>query len=435
VKLAVVVQRYGLNISGGAELHARYVVEHLARHAEVEVVTTCAADYVTWKNELPPGRESVNGVLVRRFPVRHERDPITFGRRSERVFENVHSLAEELDWLDAEGPTSPSLVDYLQRHGNSYDFCIFFSCRYYHAYYGARETASRAVLVPTAEREPSIGLSMFGPVFRGVRAIMYNSHEERAMIQTLSGNQSVPGVVVGVGSEVPGHPQPLRFRNKHRIHGPYMLYVGRIDENKGCRELFDFFQSHLLYRDSQLSLVLIGNTLLPIPEHPQIRFLGFLDDTDKFDAIAGAELLVMPSYFESLSMVVLEAWALGTPVLVNGACDVLRGQCLRSNGGLYYENRTEFLQTLHVLVRNRRLNTALGNNGRRYFAEHYAWPVVERKYLDLLERLAGEPPSSRMEPLPGWLERRRQQLPPAREVLDRVPRGPVRVSAVAEKSA
>jgi hypothetical protein len=134
-------------------------------------------------------------------------------------------------------------------------------------------------------------------------------------------------------------------------------------------------------------------------------------------------------------MVVLEAWALGTPVLVNGACDVLRGQCLRSNGGLYYENRTEFLQTLHVLVRNRRLNTALGNNGRRYFAEHYAWPVVERKYLDLLERLAGEPPSSRMEPLPGWLERRRQQLPPAREVLNRVPRGPVRVSAVAEKSA
>ena len=196
---------------------------------------------------------------------------------------------------------------------------------------------SRAILVPTAERDAAIGLSMFQPVFRGVRALMYNSPEERAMIHAVSGNQQVPGVVVGVGSDVPQNPQAGRFRQKYNIRGPFAIYVGRIDQNKGCKELFEFFQRYLKEPTGQLSLVLVGNSLLPIPEHPRIRHLGFLDDADKFDAMAAADLLIMPSYFESLSMVALEAWALGKPVLANGKCDVLKGQCIRSNAGLYYE--------------------------------------------------------------------------------------------------
>jgi len=424
VKLAVVVQRYGPAINGGAELHARYIAEHLARHAEVEVLTTCATDYVTWRNDLPPGTETVNGVSVRRFRVKHERDPLIFGRRSERVFERPHSLGDELDWLDAEGPTSPALVEHLRNHGDTYDFCIFFSYRYYHAYYGARATAARALLVPTAERDPSIGLTMFRPVFRGVRALMYNSHEERAMIHAVADNASVPGVVVGVGSEVPANPQPARFRRAYDVQGPFAVYVGRIDENKGCPELFDYIQAYLRDPLNPLTLVLIGTSLLPIPDHPRIRHLGFVNDEDKFDAIAAADVLIMPSYFESLSMVALEAWALGTPVLANGACDVLRGQCLRSNAGLYYDNAAEFMAGLEAIVENRWLNGVLGRNGRRFYREHYDWPVIERKYLDMLGRLSKEPLPVGMEPLPGWLERRRQNLPPARDVLASLPAGP-----------
>ncbi len=243
MKIAVVVQRYGQAINGGAELHARYIAEHLAKHAEVEVLTTCAADYVTWRNELPPGVETINGVQVRRFRVKRERDPRLFGRRSDRVFEQPHSLGDELDWLDAEGPTSPALVDYIAKHAADYDYCLFFSYRYYHAYHGARAASSRAILVPTAERDTTIGLSIFPPIFRGVRALMYNSPEERAMIQAVSGNHEVPGVVVGVGSDVPGNPQAARFRQKYNIREPFAIYVGRIDENKGCKELFDFFQA------------------------------------------------------------------------------------------------------------------------------------------------------------------------------------------------
>jgi glycosyltransferase involved in cell wall biosynthesis len=424
VKLAVVVQRYGAAINGGAELHARYVAERLARHHQVDVCTTCAADYVTWRNELASGVDTVNGLKVRRFPVRHERNPELFGRRSEQVFRRTHSLSDELAWLDAEGPSSPALIKFIRRHVDDYDFWIFFSYRYYHAFHGARAAQSKAVLVPTAERDPAIGLSIFKPLFRGVRALMYNSPEERAMIQAAAVNQDVPGVVVGIGSEVPANPQPHRFRQKYNIRGPFAVYVGRIDENKGCKELFQFFLKYLEAAASRLSLVLIGHSILPVPDHPRIRHLGFLDDPDKFDAIAASDLLIMPSYFESLSMVALEAWALGKPVLANAQCDVLKGQCLRSHAGLYYETEDEFVEALRALESTRWLSAALGKNGRSFFRENYDFPVIERKYLDMLTRLAQEPGTRRVEPLPGWWARRRLDCPPGEQVLAAIPQGP-----------
>jgi glycosyltransferase involved in cell wall biosynthesis len=424
VRLGIVVQRYGQAINGGAELHARYIAEHLARHAEVEVITTCASDYVTWRNELRSGVERVNGIAVRRFPVKHERNPLVFGKRSDRVFQQRHSLGDELDWLDAEGPACPMLVGHLEKHAADHDHLIFFSYRYYHAYHGVRAAGSRAVLVPTAERDAAAGLSIFKPIFNGVRALMYNSPEERAMIQSLSGNRNVPSVVVGVGSDVPSNPQPGRFRQKFNIRGPFAVYVGRIDANKGCTELFEFFEAYMRDTPGQLSLVLIGNSLLTVPDHPRIRHLGFLDDVDKFDAMAAAEVLIMPSYFESLSMVALEAWALGRPVLANGRCDVLKGQSIRSNAGLYYEGAMEFSETLRTIEQNRWLSASLGRNGRQFFREQYDWPVIERKYLEMLDRLSKEPAPAAIDPLAGWLDRRRQDCPPGAEVVAALPSGP-----------
>jgi glycosyltransferase involved in cell wall biosynthesis len=423
VKLAIAVQRYGADINGGAELHARYIAERLARHAEVEVVTTCARDYVSWRNELTPGIEQVNGVPVRRFRVARERQPREFGRLSEKVFRSEHSIADELAWLESEGPASPGLVDYLA--GATFDYAIIFSYRYYHAWHAARRLHHKAVLVPTAERDAAIGLGIFGPVFRGVRAVMYNSHEERAMIQAATNNTSVPGVVVGVGSDVPDKTDPSRFRAKFRITRPFAIYIGRIDENKGCRELFDYFQRYAATFPRGLDLVLVGNPVMPIPKHARIRHLGFLTDEDKFDALAASDLLIMPSYYESLSMVALEAWALGRPVLANGRCDVLKGQCIRSSAGLYYESYEEFAETLYSLESNGPLHGRLGRNGREYFRRHYAWPVIERKYLDMFQRLEAEAAPAGLEPLPGWLARRRKTERPADAVLAALPSGPV----------
>jgi glycosyltransferase involved in cell wall biosynthesis len=253
---------------------------------------------------------------------------------------------------------------------------------------------------------------------------MYNSHEERAMIQAASGNHSVPGVVVGVGSEVPSHTEPVRFRRRHKINRPFAIYIGRIDANKGCAELFDYFQRYATTFPRGLDLVLVGKAMMPVPSHHRIHHLGFLSDEDKFDALAAADLLIMPSYFESLSMVALEAWALGRPVLANGRCDVLKGQCIRSNAGLYYESYEEFAETLYALESNGPLHARLGKNGRDYFARHYAWPVIEKKYLEMFERLKREPVPA-PEALPGWMARRKRDVPPASRLLAEVPSGAV----------
>ena len=166
----------------------------------------------------------------------------------------------------------------------------------------------------------------------------------------------MPGVVVGIGSDVPQNPQPARFRQKYNIRGPFAVYVGRIDQNKGCTELFEFFQGYLDGSGGQ-AVARADRQLAAADSRPSADpALGFLDDTDKFDAMAAADLLIMPSYFESLSMVALEAWALGRPVLANGKCDVLKGQCIRSNAGLYYETLPEFVETLRAIEQNRWLS-------------------------------------------------------------------------------
>jgi glycosyltransferase involved in cell wall biosynthesis len=429
LKLAIVVQRYGADISGGAELHARYIAERLAAHADVQVLTTCARDYDTWRNEFPAGATEVNGIPVERFTVTDERDLRKFDRRSAHVFGKLHSLQDELEWLDSQGPVSRGLLARLESTGRELDFVLLFSARYHHAYWGARALPERAVLVPTMERDPALGLAVLRPIFRGVRGIMYNSFEERALIQAASGNEQVPGVVVGVGSEIPADVAPARARQTFGLHDPFIIYVGRIDANKGCAQLFDFFIDYVERRHAPLDLVLIGTPKLPIPAHPRIRHLGYVSDQDKFDAIAAADALVMPSRYESLSMVALEAWALGRPVLANGRCDVLVGQCIRSNAGLYYGDVREFAGALDALVGDPTLATTLGRHGRTYYDRYYNWSVIVRQYLDMFERLAAEPRRAAMEPLPGWWERRRRVLPPGAEVVDALPSGPILVGA------
>lgn len=390
MKLALAVQRYGLEINGGAELHCRWIAEHLTKYAETEVLTTKALDYITWKNYFPQDDEVVNGVRVRRFPVTRPRRPEKFGRLQNQLLDGDHSEADELRWLDEEGPLAPALIDYIREHEAAYDYFIFFSYRYYHSYWGVRAVPQKSLLVPTAERDPVIGLRIFRDLFRRPRALIYNSVEERRMINAVSQNEGVFGDVVGVGTEVPAAPSAEAFRATRGVISPYVIYIGRVDENKGCHKLFEYFIRYKKESPSDLKLVLAGSTVMRIPAHPDILYLGFMREDDKFNALAGAELLVMPSFFESLSMVTLEAWALGKPVLANALCDVLKGQCLRSNGGLFYENYHEFREGLSLLLSSPRLRQALGENGRRYFEDNYRWEVIEKKYLAVFDRLEKE---------------------------------------------
>ncbi len=392
MRLALVVQRYGLEIAGGAELHARLIAERLARRHEVVVATTCARDYVTWRNELPRGLCSVNDVPVFRFPVRRPRDPVRFGRLQQRVFYRPHAPREARAWMHAQGPYTPRMIRWLRYYRERFDYAICFSYRYWTTYHAMLALPGKGILVPTAEPDPAIELPLFRPVFEGARAIMYNTPEERDMIARHADVRGVPGVVVGVGIVEPPPVRPERFRARHAVAGPFLLYVGRIDANKGCRQLFDHYRR--AYRRLRAAgvqppqLLLAGSRVLPIPEHPGIRYLGRVSEQDKYDALAAATALVMPSFYESLSMVLLEAWALGRPVLVNAHCAVLEGQVRRSRGGLYYRDAAEFTECVRLLREDARLGDALGRCGNAYYTAQYAWPVIESKYEAMLERLA-----------------------------------------------
>jgi glycosyltransferase involved in cell wall biosynthesis len=217
----------------------------------------------------------------------------------------------------------------------------------------------------------------------------------------------------------------MRFRNRFNARRPFAIYVGRIDQNKGCAELFDYFRRYASLHPHGLDLILIGSKVMPVPAHPRIRYAGVLSDQDKFDGIAAADVLIMPSQYESLSMVALEAWALGRPVLANGKCDVLRGQVVRSNGGLYYEDFDEFSESLYALEAAGPIAGPFGRNGREFIRKHYTWPVIERKYLDMFDRLTRDPAPAPLAPLPGWWARRRRNVPPAADVVNAVKSGPV----------
>lgn len=390
MKIAFVVQRYGLEINGGAELHCRWIAEHMRKFWEVEVLTTQALDYITWENYYPDRREQVNGIPVLRFPVVKPRDPEKFGRTQNYILRNEHPLKDELKWLEEEGPNSPALIDYIRNNEAQYDYFIFFSYRYYHSYYGLDAVAHKGVLVPTAERDDIIHLPIFRALFRKPKAFIYNSVEEKQMINTISRNEDIPGDIIGVGADVPDSFSVQDFRDKYGLQGDYIIYIGRIDENKGCAQLFDYFMRFKETTGAEVKLVLVGSTIIKIPQHPDIHYLGFLPEEDKFSGLAGARLLLMPSFYESLSMVTNEAWAMGKPVLANAFCDVLKGQCRRSNAGLYYADYAEFKAALSLLLGSERLQSKMGANGRAYFEAHYTWDRIEQKYLAIFDRLQKE---------------------------------------------
>jgi glycosyltransferase involved in cell wall biosynthesis len=252
---------------------------------------------------------------------------------------------------------------------------------------------------------------------------VYLTPEEKVLVESIAG-RSKTSIVGGLGSTISERPDAGRFKRKHNIRRPFAVYVGRIDPNKGCAELFSHFERYAEAYPSGLDLITVGSATMPVPTHSRMRHLGFVSDEEKFDAIAAADVLIMPSPYESLSIVVLEAWALGKPVLVNGRCDVLRGQVLRSRGGLFYESADEFVEGLWTLDGTGPAGSLLGRQGREYYRRHYSWPVVDMKYRDLFEKLKRDSDPPVMEPLPGWLARRQRSVPPAREVLESVPAGP-----------
>lgn len=436
MRLAFIVQRYGSEVLGGSEQLCRLLAERLAAQHDVEVLTTCARDYVTWKNEYPEGSDRVRGVTVRRFASAKTRDIDAFNRYSDWIFSNPHSRDDEIEWLKQQGPWCPALLDHLRRQHQQYDVLIFFTYLYATSVLGTEISPGRSVLVPTAHDEPAIRLDIFKDLFNRVAALCYLTESEKQFVQRQFPDRPLLEELIGVGVDIPqSQPYPRMpappdeepasneetnsegaepatssnapdaaeaesrtedepstrefashllergsvFRRRHRLYGPIALYGGRIDPGKGCEELIEYFSSYVK-EGGDATLALMGVKLMPLPEEPFIRFAGLLSDGERIQALGAATVVICPSPYESLSLLALEAMSVGTPVLVNARSAVLVEHCVRSNGGLWYTDRNEFVECLNVLMGDPRLRAALGRNGRDYVRKNYRWEVVLGKY-------------------------------------------------------
>jgi glycosyltransferase involved in cell wall biosynthesis len=389
VRLAFVVQRYGLEVAGGAELHCRSLAEQLAPRHAVEVFTTRALDHGSWAQGYPGGSVLVNGIPVHRFAVAAPRKPRQFAALSNVVFKLPHTREEEEEWVRANGPKSPALLDAIAAARDRFDLFVFLSYRYYHSYFGLPTVREKAILIPTAEEDEAVGLRVFRDFFHLPRAIAYNTPEEQSLIEGMAGGTGVPGAVVGCGlslSEVAAAPSAA---DRFGLERPYILYLGRIEPNKGCATLFTYFQKWTDAGGRDLDLVLAGRAAMPVPAHPRIRALGFVTEEEKVALLLASRALVMPSRYESLSLVLLEAWKMGIPVLANGRCRVLLGQCRRSNGGLAYDGYREFAGALSLLLERPELCETLGRQGRAYVEREYSWARVLGTLEDLFQRAMG----------------------------------------------
>jgi glycosyltransferase involved in cell wall biosynthesis len=444
VRIAFIVQRYGTEILGGSEYHCRLIAERMAARHQVDVLTTCARDYVTWKNEYPEGHDRVRGVTVRRFASAEVRDITAFNRYSDWIFNYEHTRDDEMQWLRRQGPWCPALVEHLEKSHQNYDVLVFFTYLYAPTVLGLQIAPSKSVLVPTAHDEPAIRLGIYREMFARPAGIAYNTDVERRFLTSEFAIRAVAEETVGCGVELPwdedahgegaGHrrdrsgevsdadgrphrddrrrrrdrrepqesepppaddhesgrfrtlPPGTQFRRRHRLYGPLALFGGRIDRGKGCEELFEYFGAFV--RDgSEATLALMGVKLMPIPEVPWVRFAGMLPEQERLQALEAATVVVVPSPFESLSLLALEAFAVGTPVVANGRSEVLVAHCRQGNAGLYYEDRDEFVEAMKLLMADQRLRQALGRNGREYVRTHYRWDVILAKYERLFARM------------------------------------------------
>jgi glycosyltransferase involved in cell wall biosynthesis len=446
VKLALIIQRYGTEVLGGSEHLCRLVAERLTVTHDVEVLTTCAQDYITWKNDYPEGTDRVRGVTVRRFATARTRDIEAFNKYSDWIYNNPHTRQDEMEWLKQQGPWAPGLIDHLRKHHQQYDVLVFFTYLYAPAVIGLEVVPARSVLVPKAHDEPAIRLDIFTDVFRKPAALCYLTESERDFVHQQFSERPLLEDVIGVGVEIPpSQPYPRMpaiveeesapegdrpveasrqddaprpddapraddgprgdgprsesgafpshllargavFRRRHRMYGPMVLYGGRIDPGKGCEELIQYF-SEYVKEGGDATLALMGVKLMSLPEEPFIRFAGLLSDRERLQALEAATVVVCPSPYESLSLLALESLAVGTPILVNARSAVLVEHCVRSNGGLYYADRDEFVDCLKLLVGDERLRAALGRNGRDYVRRSYRWDVVLGKYERIFAKI------------------------------------------------
>jgi glycosyltransferase involved in cell wall biosynthesis len=389
MKLAVVTPRYGPQVAGGAETAARLLALRLAELDgwSVEALTTTATDATTWANELPAGVDDDGGVRVHRFSVSGMRSA-DFDAATDLVVGRPKATDAQLDeWIAKQGPVAPELIAAIAE--SDADVVAFHPFLYHPTVAGIAKVADRAVLHPAAHDEPMLKLRVYPPVFDAARGLAYWTRPEQELVEARFQVASKPAVVVGLGVES-GSGDPAAARAAVGLGAddrPYLLCLGRVDDGKGARLLAECFARYKARRRSPVRLVYAGPVVHAPPAHPDIVVAGVVDDSVKWGLLQGALALASPSAFESFSIVLMEAWSVGTPALVNARCPVTVDHACRSGGGIPFGDYPTFEVALDRLLNAPTERAALGAAGRAYVEHNYRWPDVLTRYTAFLNRL------------------------------------------------
>lgn len=390
-RVCIVTQRYGPRVNGGAEVLLRQLAHKLAGAGgmDVTVATTRAEDYLSWADVYPAGEERDGPVNVIRFSVDLPRDVERFLAVNDRFTAGRLSgdAAGQARWVWEQGPVCLDLIRWLKAHKDDFDAFLLGPYLYFLTVYGLPAVAEKSILVPMAHDEGPIHMPLYKELFAKARALCYLTAEERSLVRRLFPGVSGLDMIGGAGVELPGAVHPDAFREKYAIEGPYAVYVGRIEVGKCCDEMFRQWAEYKA-AGGPGTLVLMGKAIMPVPRSPWVRALGFVSEQDKYDGIAGADFLWLPSRYESLSIVVLEALALAVPVLVNGGCPVLVGHCRKSAAGLWYDTDGGCRAMLARLFADGPLRRALGAAGPAYVDEFYRWEAILRRLTGLIDAVA-----------------------------------------------
>lgn len=388
-KIAFVIPWYAADIPGGAEAALRGLAEHMhAAGDDVEILTTCVRRFASdWsRNYYKEGLTKVNGVPVRRFPA-EKRIAAAFDRVNRKLMNDKPISRRDEVVFQMEMVNSTALYEYIAEHKDEYGVFVFTPYMFGTTYFGSAAAGEKAVLIPCFHEESYAHMEFFARRFSQVAGMIFLSAPEQELARQLYDLSHVRTAVLGTGVDVKAQGNAERFKSKYRIQEPFVLYAGRKDAGKGVGTLLEYFaQYRREHLDSRMKLVLIGGGDIEIPDdiREDVMDLGFVDAQDKYDAYAAATVFCQPSPHESFSIVIMESWLAGRPVLVSGKCAVTKNFACESGGGLYFENYDEFRSVVEFLVKHPDEAARMGNAGREYVLANFSWDTIVKRYRSFL---------------------------------------------------
>lgn len=376
LKIALVVQRYGLDVVGGAETLARDIAERLnASGCDLTIYTTTAKDYVTWKPHYPEGETILKGVVIKRFNVTGERDIERFNAYSNEFFRQEPGRRDEARWIEEQGPVVPALIEALVREQDRFDAIFFMTYLYYTTIEGLRaiKPDKPAVLFPTAHDELPIYMETMKQMFRRPDAMFFLTGAEKALVERLFKPKAHLRLIRS-GVDIRDDIDSTLFQREYLQYAPYILYAGRIERGKGLEPVFEAYRR---IRENRLvEFVLMGKQLMDIPEIEGLKYVGFVSEEEKLSAFRGAVCSIQPSPVESLSITTLESFSQQTPVLVNKHSHVLCEHIDISGGGEAYDSVESLEHHFYTLYDNRKRRKQMGLKGYTYVNTYFSWDVV-----------------------------------------------------------